>query len=221
MADRVPLSLLYRQARERVTSLVGGLVDDTLPAPATPGWTVHDVVSHLAGVAEDTANHVRPEGGPTPEWTATHVERGRGVPTPELLAMWAQHAAAVESLLDTTPVWPFVFDATSHEHDIRGAVGDRDDRDSVGVVLGAKLLLGSLQVPVPLRVITEDHDVRVGPDGDDRAGVELRTSTFEAFRWRMGRRSLAQLRAMDWSGDCAPFLPHLCVFGPAAQDVVE
>jgi hypothetical protein len=37
----------------------------------------------------------------------------------------------------------------------------------------------------------------------------------------MGRRSRAQLLAMDWSGDPAPVLDHLAVFGPAAQDVME
>jgi len=87
------------------------------------------------------------------------------------------------------------------------------------VKIGAKLLLGALQVPQPLVVGTEDHEVRVGPE--DGEPVTLTTTTFEAFRWRLGRRSPAQLAAMDWSGDPAPFLDHLCVFGPARADVVE
>ena len=49
----------------------------------------------------------------------------------------------------------------------------------------------------------------------------LTTTTFEAFRWRLGRRSRAQLRAMDWDADPMPFLGHLCVFGPAEVDVIE
>jgi uncharacterized protein (TIGR03083 family) len=224
MADRVPLSLLYRQARERVTALVEGLDDDRdggRPVPATPGWTVHDVVAHLAGVAEDRANGVRLDKGPTPEWTSAHVQRGRGVPTRQLLDLWARHAPAVEAVLDKAPVWPLVMDATAHEHDIRGAVGDSSARDSAGVVVGAKVLLASLQVPAALRVVTEDHDVQVGPDADDGTRVLLRTSTFEAFRWRLGRRSAHQLASMDWSEDPTPFLPHLCVFGPADHDVLE
>jgi hypothetical protein len=43
----------------------------------------------------------------------------------------------------------------------------------------------------------------------------------QMFRWRMGRRSLAQLAAMDWSGDPAAILGKLTVFGPAASDIVE
>jgi hypothetical protein len=30
-----------------------------------------------------------------------------------------------------------------------------------------------------------------------------------------------QLALMDWSGDPAPFLDELCIFGPAKADVVE
>lgn len=40
-----------------------------------------------------------------------------------------------------------------------------------------------------------------------------------AGRWRMGRRSRAQLTAMDWSGGPSPVLGHLTVFGPAASDI--
>lgn len=65
----------------------------------------------------------------------------------------------------------------------------------------------------------EDAEYRAGPD--DGAELGLTTTRFEAFRWRMGRRSRAQLAALDWSGDAAPVLGHLTVFGPAARDIVE
>ncbi len=221
MADRIPLSTLYRESRERIGALVPTIPDDTLPVPATPGWSVHDVVAHLVGAAQDAARNVIPEDGPTPAWTAGHVERGRHLATSELLARWEKAAPYVDELLDRMPIWPFVFDVTSHEHDLRGAVGDSSHRDVTGVVLGAKLLIGSLQVPAPLRVVTQTHDLTVGPPAGDDGPVVLRTTDFEAFRWRLGRRSAAQLRAMDWSGDPEPFLPSLCIFGPAEQDVVE
>ncbi len=227
MAARVPLSTLYGAARVRVTALVADPSAGDRPVPATPGWTVHDAVAHVAGVAQDVAEGAMPSGGPTPEWTAGHVARGRGVPTSEVVARWAEHGAVVETLLDTTPIWPLVIDVGSHEHDIRAALGDTGGRDTDLVVIGAKVMLRGLDVPAPLRVMTEHHDVLVGPsaapggEADGAGPVVLRTTTFEAFRWRLGRRSRAQLGAMDWSGDPAPFLPHLCVFGPAQQDVVE
>ena len=43
----------------------------------------------------------------------------------------------------------------------------------------------------------------------------------EVFRWRMGRRSRGQLAALDWSGDPAPVLDHLVIFGPARADIIE
>jgi hypothetical protein len=49
----------------------------------------------------------------------------------------------------------------------------------------------------------------------------LHTTAFEAFRWRLGRRSRAQLAAMEWSADPTAVLDHLVVFGPAARDVIE
>ena len=220
MAERVPLSALYAETRQRLTDFVLSRPGDwDRPAPATPGWTVHDLVAHLTGVAEDLAGGWSPTGGPTEEWTARHVARGRDVPVPELAEKWAKLSRAVEEALDRRPVWPIVFDVGAHEQDVRGAVGDTGARDSTVVTLGAKLLLRALDVPAPLVVRTEREEIRVGPDEGDP--VRLTTTTFEAFRWRLGRRSPAQLAAMDWSGDPAPFLGHLCVFGPARSDVVE
>jgi hypothetical protein len=51
--------------------------------------------------------------------------------------------------------------------------------------------------------------------------VVLTTTRFEAFRWRMGRRSRAQLAALAWSADPAAVLDNLAIFGPAASDIVE
>jgi hypothetical protein len=116
-------------------------------------------------------------------------------------------------------VWPIVLDVGAHEHDIRGALGDTGCRDSDVVRVGASWLVRRLRVPRPLVVRTEHEEVRVGPEDGDPA--VLVTTTFEAFRWRLGRRSRRQLAAMDWAGDPEPYLGSLCVFGPAENDVHE
>ena len=72
---------------------------------------------------------------------------------------------------------------------------------------------------MPLRVTVEDGEYRSGPD--DKPEIALRTTRFEALRWRTGRRSRAQLAAMDWSNDPTPVLDHLYLFGPANADLVE
>jgi uncharacterized protein (TIGR03083 family) len=219
MAERTPLSQYYRESRERLAEFVRfHRGSDATPVPATPGWTVHDVIAHLTGVAEDLASGTPPTGGPSAEWTAGHVARGEGVSTEQLLQRWAAVSPAVESIVDKG-VWPPVMDAVSHEHDVRAAFGDTSGRDGEFVVIAAKVLLGTLHLQRPLIIETEAKQIRVGPaDGDP---VTLRTTSWEAFRFRLGRRSPAQLAAMDWSGDPAPFLDALCIFGPAAADVVE
>jgi hypothetical protein len=75
-----------------------------------------------------------------------------------------------------------------------------------------------LEAPVPVRIVTEHGEYLVG---GDQPTLTLSTSEYELFRWRMGRRSRAQLAAMDWSGEPSGVLDQLTVFGPAPGDVVE
>src|SRR4051812_34182288 len=125
MADRVPLSSLYTETRQRLAEFVLARPQswDAL-APATPGWTVHDVIAHLTGVAEDLAGGWFPTGGATEEWTAGHVARGRDVAVPDLLEKWEKAVPTVQEILDSRPLWPVVLDVGAHEQDARGGVGD-------------------------------------------------------------------------------------------------
>jgi uncharacterized protein (TIGR03083 family) len=218
MAERTPLSTYYRESRERLSAFVREHPEaDSTPVPATPGWTVHDVIAHLTGVAEDLVSG-KLKGGPTPEWTAGHVARGAGVPTADLLDRWSELSPAVEPIADTG-VWPVVMDVLSHEHDVRSALGDTTGRESDVIEVAAKVLLGTLGPAQPLVIETEQKQIRVGPaEGEP---VILRTTSWEAFRWRLGRRSPAQMAGMDWSDDPEPFLGQLCIFGPATADVLE
>lgn len=64
--------------RERVTALARELTPDheAVPVPACPGWTAHDVLAHLAGVAAD-ATSGNLAGAPGPAWTAAQVDARR------------------------------------------------------------------------------------------------------------------------------------------------
>ena len=214
------LARLYRDTRERLTALVAGLDERSLaaPVPACPGWQVQDVVAHLAAIVED-ALAGKLTGPPSEAETAVQVARSRGRPMTRTLAEWTAAAPQFEEAISASGIPPAVIDVASHEQDIRGALGLPRARDSEAIRQMAGWLLRGLRTPVPVRVTVEDAEFRTGPDGEPTLG--LRTSRFEAFRWRMGRRSREQLAALDWSGDPAPVLDHLVVFGPARTDIIE
>jgi len=221
-SERAGLGALYDQTRVRVGVLLAELPADAYgaPVPACPGWTVHDVVAHLAVLADDvTAGRLT--GPPDETRTADQVARGRSRSVAELLEDWERTAPAMAGVVTAARMWPALMDVVSHEHDIRGAVDRPGARDSDAVVAVVAALL-RLDPPVPLVVRTEDREVRRGPAADQGGPVlELTTTTWETLRWRMGRRSRAQLVAMDWSGDPGPVLDSLTIFGPAAADLVE
>jgi uncharacterized protein (TIGR03083 family) len=214
------LGRLYRDSRLRIGDLIGDLDEDGLrtPVPACPGWEVSDVVAHLVAVAEDVlaGRLTRP---PSSEETAAQVARFAGQPVGELLHTWEQVAPRFEDLISAAGVRPALFDVVAHEHDIRGALGRPGGRDDEVVRISAEMLLGSLAPSVAVRVRCDALEVRVGPGDGDELG--LRTDYFDAFRWRLGRRSRAQLAAMEWSGDPSPVLDELVIFGPARDDVIE
>jgi uncharacterized protein (TIGR03083 family) len=214
------LARLYRDTRERLTSLVSGLNGPALatPVPACPGWEVADVVAHLAAIVED-ALAGRLTGPPSEAETAVQVARYKGRPMSRTLAGWTAGAPRFEEVISTFDIPPAVIDVASHEQDIRGALGLPGARDNEAIRQMAGWLLERLRTPVPVCVTVEDAQFRAGPDGDPVLG--LRTTRFDAFRWRMGRRSRGQLAALDWSGDPAPVLDHLVVFGPARSDIAE
>jgi uncharacterized protein (TIGR03083 family) len=218
--DTREVARFYLDTKERITALVGALDDAALATTVTacPGWSVRDVVAHCAAVADDIAQG-RLTGPPTDLETAAQIARFNGDGMAAIAAAWTDAAAHLGRLAESAGVEAPVGDITSHEHDVRGALGRPGARDSEAVRYSSDRLLGNLRTPVGLLVAVEDAEYRCGPT--DGAQLCLRTTRFEALRWRTGRRSRGQLAAMDWSDDPAPVLNHLCMFGPAAADLIE
>ncbi len=205
----------YRTARLRITELVLSLDDDELAraVPACPGWTVHDVVSHITGVADDALNG-RMDGVATDPWTAAQVERSRGTSTEDLLERWSEQAAVFESF----PLPPqAVIDLTTHEQDIRGAIDQPGARDTDEVQFAFELVVQRAVEVVPGLRVEADGVVY----GREDATSTLRGDRFVLYRAMMGRRSPAQLRALDWGGEPPAEIEAVAVFGPAPADVVE
>jgi hypothetical protein len=219
-APVIDLGAAYAGSRRRLADLIRALPDPeqakAIPVACCPGWSVHDVTAHLASVADDAVSG-RLSGPPNDRETAEQVARHAGQPTVEVLDEWEGLEAGVRKLLSAAPVWPLMMDALSHEHDVRAAIAVPGARDLPEIHAGANRLLKALQ--------PEGHELRIemgdATYGPAEADLILRTSAWEAFRFRLGRRSVNQLRRLDWTGDPSPILDELTIFGPSPRDIVE
>ncbi|WP_207548047.1 maleylpyruvate isomerase N-terminal domain-containing protein [Mycolicibacterium mucogenicum] len=218
MSDEPELADLYQQTMDRIVELVSAPdVSVDAPVAACPGWSVRDVLAHLAGVAQDWAagRRVAP---PNDAQTAAQVARFDGCGLDDILRAWGDAAAELPRLAREGIVPP-LGDIVVHEHDIRDALGRPGARDSAALQCVSDQLLRKLVTPVPVRIMVEDGEYRCGPDAEP--AIDLKTTRFEALRWRTGRRSRHQMAAMAWSGDPVAVLDHLFMFGPATADLVE
>lgn len=213
----------YERARRRIDDLVRPLRPEQCDTavPACPGWRVRDVLAHLVGGPEDAAAG-RLDGIPTDEQTAAQVDRHRAETAIELLDTWRDMSPFVADAITKANIWPPAFDAVTHEHDLRGALGVPGARDDESVELFARMSASVVAAPVPLIFDVGTERIPAGATSlDDENALTLRTTPFELFRLRLGRRSRRQVEAMAWSGDPAPVLPHLFVFGPSPLDIIE
>lgn len=223
----------YRSVQARIAELVAGADPDTR-VPACPDWTVHDVVAHLTGLAADVADgNLAGYGGPG--WTDRQVAERSDVDIDDLLVEWADHTAELDTILERPESAGFgdtfatdalggqpvetlpgavLGDAVIHEHDLRGALGNRDARTSAeligaldGMIRGLRRAFPRAGVPT-LRVVATD----VGMEwimGLDAPVAELRATAYDLFRSVSGRRTRAEMAGLSWTGDPEPFLDHL------------
>ena len=219
---------LYAAARGRITSILAELPPkaEGQVCPATPEWTVHDVLAHLRGITEDvrTGNL---DGVTTDPWTAAQVQRHRETTMAELLAGWAADAPLVEAVLSAPggeAVQRAVFDIHAHEADLRGALGMPGELpDEFGAwaapIFAESLIAKACEHGLPeVQIVTHEGDHM----GSANAPTVLRVSRFELFRSQLGRRSAGQVAAYDWgTTDPSPYLAHYFVFGPRIDDLAE
>ncbi len=215
-----PVAHLYLLAHQRFVESVSGATPDqwAAPVPACPGWSVHDLLAHVSGVADDIV-HGRVEGAATDPWTDAQVVRGRPVAPEALLARWAEQAAVVAERVEAVDARRAVIDCATHVCDLVPALGGRVERaDPLVRELVAWVFMGD-SAESSVRVHTEVGTFAFGPPGGPALSVQV--AAFEAFRSRLGRRSRRQVEAYEWSSAPGSLLDEWFVFGPADQDVVE
>lgn len=213
---------VYREAQGRVLSLVHNQNAET-PVPGCPGWTVKDVVAHLAGALEDIrVGNI--EGAPGPEWTSAQVQMRRHRSLADIGAEWHLLAHTSPRILAGEWATTLVADLIVHEFDIRGAIGNREGRTHSSVRTAALFFLGVVDHLLregghpALAIHVEDKSFTLG-EGEPAGSVTM--TWYELMRTLSGRRSETQARALPWEGDPETWLDELFVFGPADQDTVE
>lgn len=203
------LGASYRAARERISALVTAH-DSALgrTVPATPDWTVHDVLAHVAGVAHDAATG-NMAGAPGDDWTAAQVARGREQSAQALVALWQEHAPALEALLSGPhggKVSAAVMDIHCHEADLRHALGLPAELPGEFLAWAGGAMRDRLAQQVAEAGLPE---------------VSVQASEYEWFRGRLGRRTEAEVSAYSWSADPAAYLDLFFIFGRATRSLGE
>ncbi len=218
------IAAAYVRTREELIDQASTLdsASASAPVPATPGWTVKDVYSHLTGVASDSLGGVL-DGAGTPPWTARQVAARADRSLEQVCEEWASLEVA-EWLANVGPRGSFAaFDAWTHQQDIRGALGRsgaRDERLDFLVTLALDVFdrrLREASAP-PVRIHGECVDRVIG--GEDPA-VELRAGDYEVMRLLFGRRSMRQVEVLSWSGDWRSCIDHLHLFDLASVNLID
>jgi uncharacterized protein (TIGR03083 family) len=172
----------YTELRARVSELMQSLTLEQAQTtvPHCPQWTVKDCFAHMVGVPEDVISG-QMDGVATDAWTDRQVLRHAQDSVADLLAVWESNAAVFAKILPNIPqpvISQFMFDQTTHEHDIRTAVGQPGARDTLAVAVAEGFIRNSLmQQSDPAIAKLANHKL----------------TGFEYLRSLSGRRSRAQI----------------------------
>ncbi len=216
------LDASYRAARGRISTLVAGLTGDqlNLAVPATPGWSVHDVLAHLTGGAADALAQ-RLDGAPGESWTARHVAERRGRPVDVLLDEWERASPAAESSLPERFAGPnLAADAICHEGDLREALGlPRIDREHWQPFLDVLGYLPGRRLRDTDTLVISDELGQEWRCGSGESVIMLRAAGYELLRGLFSRRSRRQIAGWDWSPEpSVPLVDSFGVFGHRDDD---
>lgn len=244
MAD---LSGIYDATRQELAAFVAGLSPQDLdrPVPATPEWSVREVVAHVVGVVERTAAGDFPaeffvslgsEQGVVVlnEWTDRQVGGRRERALAELLDEWEAASESIAPMMRGEAPWPgnvmpfagriLMTDLAVHLQDVYGTMGVVKGRDAAAIAIGYATYAAGVDLRIkasgaaPVRFVTEEKEVEAG--GPDPVAT-VRAPRFELFRALSGRRSPDQVRAYDWDGDPEPFLELFYPYGVRQEALVE
>ncbi len=199
----------YREVKARVRDVIEASDPSALErlVPATPAWRAHDVLSHLVGVTVDVVNG-RLDGIASDEWTQAQVDARLEASAADLLAEWDEHSPQFEALLSAAPAeiaGQAIFDAATHEHDLRNALAAMGARDSEAIALGWDWIIDArTRGGAPALCFVVESGEQTSGVGDIAARVQA--PRFELFRAVSGRRTAEEIAGYGWDRDPDPGL---------------
>jgi uncharacterized protein (TIGR03083 family) len=207
----------YAELRRRVSAFVreAGPAALDQPAPATPEWRARDVLAHMVGVCDDVTNG-RIEGVASDPWTDAQVQSRQDRTVDEMLDEWDRVGPEFEAGLAAVPSimsGQALFDAVSHEHDLRHALGrpGARDVDAVGLCFEWMVVARGLAGAAALRFDC-GNTVVVAGSGEPVATVAA--DRFELLRAATGRRSASEVASYRWE---PPVDEELALMAPLFQ----
>lgn len=240
------LAAAYAETQQALVKLTESLPEKTLATivPATPEWSVKDVVAHVTGVAADVAGgRIPPEldlvaslsdpkqAARRDELTAQQVASRRDHSIGEIVAEWNACLDDVLAMIRGEKPFPhfvpfadaiLVTDLAVHAQDVRNTIGRPGDRDSAGVGIALASYAGALMLRLaqnglpPLRLRYDGKERSVG---EGEPGATLSGDRYEIFRALAARRTVEQVLAMDWEGDPTPYIEVLPAYDPPERPV--
>lgn len=189
-------AVLYRANVDAVTALAEGLTPEQLESrvPATPEWTVREVLAHLAGSPSDALSG-RMDGAPGPDWTARHVAERSERSAEDLVSEIRGVVDDVVATLEGNDRPALVWNVAVHHADLHEAL--------------------SLGIP-PEHMWRPVVDA-VRPSLGENAGSFAEVPDYELFRAFFSRRSRAQTAAWGTGLD-QDTLDAISIFGPRDDD---
>lgn len=197
------LESMYLAARGRVSELAATLSDNQLQlhVPATPRWTVHELLAHLVGCAADAVSG-RLDAVTSDQWTARHVRERRRTPVDELMAEWKRLGADADATLADDQLYGpnLAIDATCHEADLHEALGlPRVDRGHWQPFLDVMMAYLGRQLSTGTSLLIEDEQGQRWTFGPGQPTTMLRADGYELLRANLSRRSLRQIASWKWT----------------------
>jgi len=193
----------YRQSRRNLTALLRDRPEaGSLRVPACPEWSVRDALEHLTGICRSVESRL-------PGGVAGPASLGR-MDAAQLIAEWNRSGERVDRLLAGRPgPSVMVMDAFTHELDITLALGAPPPAEHPSYQDAEEVVYGGFSGSVAahgLPALRVETDGSAWIAGMGRPAAVVSGSRFDIYRSMAGRRTPAQIAALDWSRDPAPWL---------------